>query len=39
MAKPGITKKTAARMKKKYGADCFKRWGAKGGNPALKKKG
>lgn len=38
MVKRGLTKKSAASMKKKYGADCFKRWGKKGGNPALKKK-
>ena len=38
MKKPGLTKKTAAAMKKKHGADCFKRWGKKGGNPSLMKR-
>ena len=38
MAKRGLTKKIAEAIKRKHGADCFKRWGKKGGNPALKKK-
>lgn len=38
MAGKGMTKKTAAKIKRKYGSDCFKRWGKKGGNPALIKK-
>ena len=37
MAKRGLTKKMAAAIKRKHGADCFKRWGKKGGNPALMK--
>lgn len=30
-------KMSAAAMKRKHGADCFKRWGKKGGNPILLK--
>lgn len=26
-----------ASLKRKHGANCFKDWGAKGGNPLLKK--
>jgi hypothetical protein len=30
-------KKRNQRIKRKFGADCYKRWGKKGGNPVLLK--
>ena len=37
MAEKRGRKMSAEAMKRKHGENCFKRWGKKGGNPALLK--
>lgn len=32
------TRKGARKSKRRYGKECFREWGLKGGNPALIKK-
>ena len=34
-----VAKLRAKSVKRKYGKDCFKNWGKKGGNPVLLKQG